>query len=68
MVYGLEIGRERLARPEECMLYSLMIIIVVFWFRIPLDFFFIFFSFLMICNFIHNRVKGVKGNLSMYKE
>ena len=43
MVYGLEIGRERLARPEECMLYSLMIIIVVFWFRIPLDFFYIFF-------------------------
>ena len=43
MVYGLEIGRERLARPEECMLYSLMIIIVVFWFRIPLDFFKLFF-------------------------
>ena len=49
MVYGLEIGRERLARPEECMLYSLMIIIVVFWFRIPLDFFF-FFDFFFIFN------------------
>ena len=41
-----------------------MIIIVVFWFRIPLDYYYYYFFIISL----QDRLKGVKGNLSMYKE